>query len=142
MCSVILRFSLLRFSSGHGPQAIPEVVSVLVLLDPKLHVLGSVSDLPEVAVDALDKGITAVAQLSGDRVDGDRRALVECLECYEVGEPTNIKDVSRQLFTEIRNATKLANLGNNREQFAAQFLLPALRSTHMVYEELREDVFG
>ena len=68
--------------------------------------------------------------------------IVECLECYEVGEPTNIKDVSRQLFTEIRNATKLANLGNNREQFAAQFLLPALRSTHMVYEELREDVFG
>ena len=56
--------------------------------------------------------------------------------------PTNIKDVSRQLFTEIRNATGLANLGNNREQFAAQFLLPALRSTHMVYEELREDVFG
>ena len=56
--------------------------------------------------------------------------------------PTNIKDVSRQLFTEIRNATKLANFGNNREQFAAQFLLPALRSTHMVCEELREDVFG
>ena len=56
--------------------------------------------------------------------------------------PTNIKDVSRQLFTEIRNATGLANLGNNREQFAAQFLLPALRETHMVYEELREDVFG
>ena len=56
--------------------------------------------------------------------------------------PTNVKDVSRQLFTEIRNATKLANLGNNREQFAAQFLLPALRETHMVYEELREDVFG
>ena len=28
------------------------------------------------------------------------------------------------------NATKLANLGDNREQFAAQFLLPALRKTH------------
>ena len=56
--------------------------------------------------------------------------------------PTNIKDVSRLLFMEIRNATKLANLGDNREQFAVQFLLPALRKTHMVYEELREDVFG
>ena len=56
--------------------------------------------------------------------------------------PKNIKDVSRQLFAAIRSTTGLPNLGNTREQFAVQFLVPALRSTHMVYEELREDVFG
>ena len=56
--------------------------------------------------------------------------------------PANVKDVSRQVFEVIRNTTGLSDLGNTREQFALQFLLPALRKTHMVYEELREDVFG
>ncbi len=56
--------------------------------------------------------------------------------------PTNIKDVSRQLFAAIREAAKLNNLGNSREEFVIQFLLPALRRTRVVYEELREDVFG
>ena len=56
--------------------------------------------------------------------------------------PKNIKDVSRELFDAIRRDTGLSNLGNDREEFASQFLVPALRSTHMVYEELREDLFG
>ena len=72
-----------------------------------------------------------------ERVLSNRESLVN-------GQPgpKNIKDVSRPLFAAIRNTTGLPNLGNTREQFAAQFLVPALRSTHMVYEELREDVFG
>ncbi len=56
--------------------------------------------------------------------------------------PNNIKDVSRDLFAVIRSSTKLQNLGNNREEFALQFLVPALGKTHVVYQELREDVFG
>ena len=44
--------------------------------------------------------------------------------------PKNIKDISQQLLTTIRSTTGLSNLGNNREQFVTQFLLPALRSTH------------
>ena len=56
--------------------------------------------------------------------------------------PKNIKDVSRQLFAAIRHDTQLPNLGNDREEFASQFLVPALRKTHVAYEELREDVFG
>ena len=56
--------------------------------------------------------------------------------------PTNIKDVSQHLFAAIRSATGLPNLGNNRAEFASQFLVPALRKTQVVYEELREDVFG
>ena len=72
-----------------------------------------------------------------EQVLSERESLV-------IGQPgpANIKNVSRQLFEAIRNATRLADLGNNREQFATQFLLPALRNTQIVYEELREDVFG
>ena len=39
--------------------------------------------------------------------------------------PKNIKDVSRQLFDSIRHDTQLPNLGNDREEFASQFLVPA-----------------
>ena len=56
--------------------------------------------------------------------------------------PLNVKDVSRKLFAKIRDATKLLNLGNTREEFASQHLVPALRETPGVYGELREDVFG
>ena len=56
--------------------------------------------------------------------------------------PKNVKDVSRDLFVKIRSATALPNLGNTRDEFAWQFLVPALGSTPGVYEELREDVFG
>lgn len=56
--------------------------------------------------------------------------------------PQNIKDVSRELLQVIRKATELPNLGNNREEFALQFLVPALQKTRQIFEELREDVFG
>ena len=56
--------------------------------------------------------------------------------------PENVKDVSRQLFDRIRKTTKLPNLGNSREEFALQFLVPALRTTDDVFYELREDIFG
>ena len=49
---------------------------------------------------------------------------------------------SRDLFAAIRSDTGLPNLGNNREEFASQFLVPALGKTLVVYQELREDVFG
>ena len=41
--------------------------------------------------------------------------------------PVNVKDVSRKLFAKIRDATRLPNLGNTREEFASQHLVPALR---------------
>ena len=56
--------------------------------------------------------------------------------------PENIKAVSRQVFAVIRHETRLQNLGNKREEFALQFLVPALRKTPAVYKELREDVFS
>ncbi len=54
----------------------------------------------------------------------------------------NVKDVSRDLFTKIRTATRLPNLGNDLKEFALQHLVPALRETHDVYAELHEDVLG
>lgn len=56
--------------------------------------------------------------------------------------PKAIKDVSRDFFEAIRSITSLPNLGNNRDEFALQFLVPALCRTPCVYDELREDVFG
>ena len=72
-----------------------------------------------------------------DAVLSERSSLLDRLS-----GPKNVKDVSRQLFDVIRSVTKLQNLGNNREQFASQFLMPALRETPIVHQELREDVFG
>ena len=56
--------------------------------------------------------------------------------------PKNVKDVSQKLFGMIRKTTRLSNLGNDREEFAFQFLVPALQSTDEVFDELREDIFG
>ena len=56
--------------------------------------------------------------------------------------PANVKDISRDLFAKIREATGLANLGNKRQEFEIHFLVPALRATPGVYDELREDVLG
>ena len=56
--------------------------------------------------------------------------------------PTNMKDVSQPLLTKIRKITGLPALGNSRNEFAIQFLVPALRGTKNVLEELREDVLG
>lgn len=56
--------------------------------------------------------------------------------------PSNAKDISRELFDLIRKTTRFPNLGNSREEFALQFLVPALRNTGEVFDELREDIFG
>ena len=82
------------------------------------------------------------------QTEGCEEAVVETVvskrESLLIGQhgPKNIKDVSRDIFAEIRNDTGLPNLGNNREEFALQFLVPALGKTHVVYQELREDLFG
>ena len=54
----------------------------------------------------------------------------------------NIKDVSRELLEQIRKISNVPNLGNRREEFVLQFLVPALRKTETVFNELREDVLG
>ena len=56
--------------------------------------------------------------------------------------PPNIKDASGQLLCDIRKITGLPNLGRTRNEFALDFLVPALKKTQSVFAELREDVFG
>ena len=81
------------------------------------------------------------------QTEGCEEAVIDTVvskrESLLIGQhgPKNIKDVSRDLFSAIRSDTGLSNLGNNREEFACQFLVPALGKTHAVYQELREDVF-
>ena len=81
------------------------------------------------------------------QTEGCEEAVIDTVvskrESLLIGQhgPKNIKDVSRDLFSAIRSDTGLSNLGNNREEFACQFLVPALGKTRAVYQELREDVF-
>ncbi len=72
-----------------------------------------------------------------EEVLSERESLVN-----DQAGPQNIKDLSRKLFEVIRRITHLEHLGNNREEFALAWLVPALRDTLGVYKELREDVFG
>ena len=76
----------------------------------------------------------------------DERIVANIIEAREEllaneAGPANVKHVSRKLFETIRSATKLPNLGNSREEFAFNFLVPALRGTQQVFDELWEDIF-
>ena len=66
-----------------------------------------------------------------DRIVAERESLLN-------GQrgPKNVKDVSRELLAAIRRHSGLPNLGNNREEFVWQFLVPALGRTPEVYQEL------
>ena len=56
-------------------------------------------------------------------------------------EYADMKKITRQLFGYIRSSTEIENLGNLRKDFALHHLVPALKQTHSVYEELLNDVF-
>ena len=71
------------------------------------------------------------------KILADRRNLLE-----NADGNSNSKHVSRQLFQSIKKHTRLPNLGNKREEFALQYLIPALRNTPSVYQELLEDIFS
>ena len=53
----------------------------------------------------------------------------------------DIKMISQDLLQYIRESTGIRNLGNSRHEFAIQHLVPALKETASVYQELCEDVF-
>lgn len=53
----------------------------------------------------------------------------------------DVKALSQQLLQIIRKSTQLPNLGNRREEFALEHLVPALKLTHSVYQELLDDIF-
>ena len=60
------------------------------------------------------------------------------------GETIKVADVkilSRKLFEIIRQSTRLPTLGNSREEFVLDHLVPALKKTDSVYQELHDDIF-
>ena len=66
-----------------------------------------------------------------------RKSLLE-----ETDGNWNSKHVSRKIFQSVKDITGLHNLGNTREEFALQYLVPALKHTPAVYQEISQDVFG
>ena len=54
----------------------------------------------------------------------------------------DMKKVSQKLLATIKKSTGIANLGNNRIEFAQQHLVPALRQTPAVLQELERDLFS
>ena len=53
----------------------------------------------------------------------------------------NVKSVTQELFEFIREKTGINTLGRRRQRFALSQLLPALRETPSVFQELEEDIF-
>ena len=53
----------------------------------------------------------------------------------------NVKAISRELFIHIKQTTRRGDLGNTREEFAKQHLVPALKATSHVLQQLGEDIF-
>lgn len=70
-------------------------------------------------------------------------AILAKRECLIDANPkgNDVKSVSRDLLDFIKKTTHIPNLGRTREEFVKAFLVPALKNTHSVYEELRADVF-
>ena len=54
----------------------------------------------------------------------------------------DFKTITQELLQHIRTTTKIDNIGNNRREFALEYLVPALKSTPAVFEELEHDIFG
>lgn len=63
----------------------------------------------------------------------------ELLDCSDM--PDDVKAVTQQLVEYIRSQTRIPTLGRRREGFALSHLVPALRETPSVFQELLEDVF-
>ncbi len=53
----------------------------------------------------------------------------------------DMKKVTQEFFASIKTLTGLSNLGNSRSEFALQHLVPALKNTSDVLQELEEDLF-
>ena len=53
----------------------------------------------------------------------------------------DVKSISRELLEFIRKTTKCGDLGNTRKEFAMEYLVPALKETFDVFEDIRADIF-
>ena len=61
------------------------------------------------------------------------------------GDPPEYADfntITRELLDYIKVKTRIQNLGNDRKEFALEYLVPALRESPSVFKELDQDIFG
>ena len=56
-------------------------------------------------------------------------------------DTADMKRVSQKLLATIKQSTGITNLGNTRAEFTQQHLVPALKQTPAVFQELEEDLF-
>ena len=66
-----------------------------------------------------------------------RQALLDSLDKRD-----DVNAITQELFEYIKRTTGIATLGRNRQRFALSQLVPALRETRSVFQELVEDVFS
>ncbi len=62
------------------------------------------------------------------------------LKNYDVTNE-DVKSITRKLFEFIRKTTSRGDLGNTRNEFAVEYLVPALKETPDVFEDIQADIF-
>ncbi len=78
-------------------------------------------------------------QGKADLADCILKKRLDLLSCSPM--PDDVKSVTQELFEYIRRSTRITQLGRKREDFAISYLVPALRETQGVFQELFEDIF-
>lgn len=82
--------------------------------------------------------------LKKNNEEGTIDAILQCqkdLLSEESTSSNDMKKISRMLFEFIRKKTCIPNLGNTREEFAIEYLVPALKETPKIFKEIEDDVF-
>ena len=90
-----------------------------------------------------DPGVLETFLNNNEKQELAASILAKRTELLEQKSSTDdMKKITQDLFAYIRTSTGIRNLGNSRHEFALQHLVPALKDTTSVYNELREDVFA
>ncbi len=90
-----------------------------------------------------DSEVLKTFLLMNDKMEAEEIVLGELEKLLAGIDATtaDMKKVTQELFSSIKTATGLSNLGNSRAEFALQHLVPALKNTPDVLQELEEDLF-
>ena len=67
------------------------------------------------------------------------RKRQDLLDCTQT--PNDVKAITQELLQYIKQQTRLPNLGNKRQEFALEHLIPAVIETPSAYDELTEVIF-
>ena len=79
-----------------------------------------------------------------NKLDLVNSILVKALELLN-GEQTefvDLKPITRELLDYIQKTTRIPNLGKDRSEFALEHLVPALRESPKILDELERDIFS